>query len=246
MTSSSSNILQNCLNETSVVSAPVSSNMLIDSPTKKRSLDQTNINSKPVVPAPVISSPTPISTEPVIQKVVQHVKDIQQVSSGLQAQDVRPFSHPQQISITTESTRYAQTRYPFPAFIIRFSTSKATSNKIKEDLIDHCIQNYQMEINILNCRLSNRSSSNEYDFLIFLKDSSSFSFLLNQNNWPDSFSNGNYIFPYSPAIPPQLSLSIKNVDLRLDFNEFGQEIKTRYPRIKNVIRLKTNLTMILN
>ncbi|CAF5173817.1 unnamed protein product, partial [Rotaria magnacalcarata] len=213
MTSSSNNILQNCLNETLVVSAPVSSNMVIGSLTvpiqnelssnisldgfqqvenktkkrikrrlttstikKKRSLDQTNINSKPVVPAP--------------------------------------------ISITTESTRYAQTRYPFPPFIIRFNAGKVTSNKIKEGLIDHCIQNYQMEINILNCHAS------------------SFSFLLNQNNWPDSFSNENYIFPNSSAIPPQLSLLIKNVDLRLDFNEFGQEIKTRYPQIKNVIRLK--------
>ncbi|CAM4852188.1 unnamed protein product [Rotaria magnacalcarata] len=111
MTSSSNNILQNCLNETLVVSAPVSSNMVIGSLTvpiqnelssnisldgfqqvenktkkrikrrlttstikKKRSLDQTNINSKPVVPAPVIFLPTSISTEPVIQKVVQHVE----------------------------------------------------------------------------------------------------------------------------------------------------------------------------
>ncbi|CAF4630407.1 unnamed protein product, partial [Rotaria sp. Silwood2] len=33
MTSSSNNIVQNCLNETSVVSAPVSTNMIIGSPT---------------------------------------------------------------------------------------------------------------------------------------------------------------------------------------------------------------------
>ncbi|CAF4864474.1 unnamed protein product, partial [Rotaria sp. Silwood2] len=38
--------------------------------------------------------------------------------------------------------------------------------------------------------------------------------------------------------PPQLSLLIKNVDLRLDFNEFCQEIQTHYPQVKNVIRLK--------
>ncbi|CAF2811229.1 unnamed protein product [Rotaria sp. Silwood2] len=95
-----------------------------------------------------------------------------------------------------------------------------------------------MEINILNCRLSNRSSNNEYDFLLFLKDASLFSFLLDKNHWPITFSNENYTFPSSPSIPPQLSLLVKNVDLRLDFNEFCQEIQTRYPQAKNVIRLK--------
>ncbi|CAF4932905.1 unnamed protein product [Rotaria socialis] len=95
-----------------------------------------------------------------------------------------------------------------------------------------------MEINVLNCRLSNRSSNNDYDFLVFLKDASSFFFLLDQNYWTSTFSNEDYTFPYSPTIPPQLSLLIKNVDHRLDFNEFCQEIKTRYPQIKNVIRLK--------
>ena len=64
---------------------------------KKRSLDQTNINSKPVAPAPMISLPSPISTEPVIQNVVQHVEGI------LQVQGVLPSSDPQHISITTES-----------------------------------------------------------------------------------------------------------------------------------------------
>ncbi|CAF3376468.1 unnamed protein product [Rotaria socialis] len=293
MASSSNNILQNCLNETSVVSATVSTNMIIDSPTvpiqnelssnvtldgfqqvenkkkkkikrklatsatqKKRTRYQTNIISKPVASSPLLSMPDPMATEPVLHKIVQHVgdthhvqdvqqvqkahglQDIQPVSNDPEVQGALPASHPEQISITTESTRYAQTRYPFPPFIIRFNSGKVTSNKIKEGLIAYCNQKYQMEINILNCRLSNRSSNNDYDFLVFLKDASSFSFLLDQNHWPSTFSNEDYTFPYSPSIPPQLSLLIKNVDLRLDFNEFCQEIKTRYPQIKNVIRLK--------
>ncbi|CAF1246698.1 unnamed protein product [Rotaria sordida] len=59
-----------------------------------------------------------------------------------------------------------------------------------------------------------------------------------QNHWPDTFDDVNYTFPSFPSIPPQLSLLVKNVDLRLDFNEFSQEIKTRYPQVTNVIRLK--------
>lgn len=47
-----------------------------------------------------------------------------------------------------------------------------------------------------------------------------------------------FTFPSSPAIPPQLFLIIKNVDLRVNFKEFCQDIKTRYPQVKNVVRLK--------
>ncbi|CAF3731030.1 unnamed protein product [Rotaria socialis] len=279
MASSLNNIVQNCLNETSVVSATVSTNMIIGSPTvpiqnerssnvsldgfqqvekkkkkkkkikrklatsatqKKQTRYQINIISKPVAPSPLLSMPDHIATEPFLHKIVQQVQnahklqEIQQVSNDPEVQGALPASHPEQISITTESTRYAQARYPFPPFNIRFNAGKVTSNKIKEGLIAYCNQKYQMEINILNCRLSNRSSNNDYDFLVFLKDVSSFSFLLDQNHWPSTFSNEVYTFPYSPSIPPQLSLLIKSVGLRLDFNEFCQKIKTRYPQVKLV------------
>ncbi|CAF4850518.1 unnamed protein product, partial [Rotaria sp. Silwood2] len=58
-----------------------------------------------------------------IQQVqnTQELQDTQQVSDDPQVQGALPSSHSQQISITTESTRYAQTRYPFPPFIIRFN-----------------------------------------------------------------------------------------------------------------------------
>ncbi|CAF4941143.1 unnamed protein product, partial [Rotaria socialis] len=189
--------------------------------------------------------------EPLVNKLVhttdnthqvrstQHVQDSQMINGTQKAlhnspvQSVLPISDTQQISITTESTRYAQTRFPFPPFIIRFNVGRITSNQIKEGLTSHCNKNFQMEINILNCRLSSRSSNNEYDFLLFLKDASSFSFLLDTNHWPNTFGNTNYTFPYSPSIPPQLSLIIKNVDLRLDFKDFSNEIKTNYPQVKN-------------
>ena len=100
------------------------------------------------------------------------------------------------------------------------------------------MQKFHIEINILHCRLSNKRSDNDYDFLLFLKDTLSFSFLLDHSHWSNTFCNEKYIFPSSLSIPPQLSLLIKNVDLRLDFNEFCHEIKTRYPQVKNVIRLK--------
>ncbi|CAF4012315.1 unnamed protein product, partial [Rotaria sordida] len=101
--------------------------------------------------------------------------------------------------ITNESTRFAQTRYPFPPFVLRFGSGKVTNNQVKENLIDH---------------------SNEYDILIYVKDAVSFSFLLEQAHWPKVIGNNNNYFSSAPAIPPQLCLLIKNVDLRIDFDEF--------------------------
>ena len=142
-------------------------------------------------------------------------------------------------SITNESTRFAQTRYPFPPFIIRFSAGKVKINQVKEGLIEHCKKIHDFDVHIINCRASNGIlPNNEYDILIFSKDVSSFSFLLDKAHWPEAFGNEKYDFSSYPAIPPQLCLLVKNVDLLIDFDEFCDDIKSRYPHIKNVIRMK--------
>ncbi|CAF5041970.1 unnamed protein product [Rotaria magnacalcarata] len=115
------------------------------------------------------------------------------ISNGDQHNDVtKRLSPPQHISITTESTKYAQTRYPFPPFIIKFITGTVLPKQVKEELLVHCNNVFQTEINILNCRLSNIRTKNDYDILLFSDQ----------------------------VIPPQFSLIVKNVDLHLDFDDF--------------------------
>ncbi|CAF1542373.1 unnamed protein product [Didymodactylos carnosus] len=41
-----------------------------------------------------------------------------------------------------------------------------------------------------------------------------------------------------PSLPPQLSLIIKNVDLRVGFSELSTDLQANYPSVKNVIRMK--------
>ncbi|CAF3906605.1 unnamed protein product [Rotaria sp. Silwood1] len=76
---------------------------------KKRTHYQTNIISKSAAPSPLSSISASVADEPLLHKVprVQQLQDIQQVSGGPQVQGALSLSHPQQISITTESTRYA-------------------------------------------------------------------------------------------------------------------------------------------
>ena len=121
--------------------------------------------------------------------------------------------------ITNESTSFALSRFPFPPFTIRFN-----SNNISPS--------------ILHCRLARSNSIQQRDYLLYVKNATSFCFLLETNNWPNTIKSFTFSLPLIPRIPPQLSLIIKDVDLNIDFDEFCSDIKSQYPDIKNVVRLK--------
>lgn len=59
-----------------------------------------------------------------------------------------------------------------------------------------------------------------------------------KKNWPDLICGKKFSFPSTPSIPAQLAIIIKNVDLRINFDDFSNEIKLNYPDVKNIIRLK--------
>ena len=180
------------------------------------------------------NAPSPADKEP-DQNQVHIVNDIQNRLSS------------KTIVITNESTHFALTRYPFPPFILRFDSEKVTANQVKESLIDHCKKIHQFDLQVINCRLaSNVPSNNEYDILMYVKDAVSFSFLLEQTNWSKVLANKSYYLPSTPIIPPQLCLLIKNVDLRIDFTEFCNDIKSNYPQVKNIIRMKNKFQNDIN
>jgi len=177
------------------------------------------------VPAPVIVQAATQSTSPTIQ----------------QPMPVQP------VPVTNDATRYALSRFPFPPFLIRFNSVNVLPSHVKEELVNFCKQTHRMNIQIMNCRLS-RSSNNaqERDFLLYLKDAQSFSFLLDVNHWPQLINNQHFLLPSLPPIPPQLSLLIKDVDLNIDFDDFCSDIKSRYPDIQNIIRMKNKFQSFIN
>ncbi|CAF2079452.1 unnamed protein product, partial [Rotaria magnacalcarata] len=261
MTSSSINIINNISNSLEpvplpaqksldMIGSPVSSNTSalsshdsfddFETVKNKRKLKRKH---KMMTSVRLESDVVPISVSPILISSSSNIPAAAITNDSLisnvdQHNDVTKRLSPQQISITTESTRYAQTRYPFPPFIIKFITGTVLPKQVKEELLAHCNNVFQIEINILNCRLSNIRTNNDYDILLFVKDSYSYSFLLDHKHWPNVFNNVNYSFQSDQVIPPQLSLIVKNVDLHLDFDDFCSEIKLRYPTVKNVIRMK--------
>ncbi|CAF2967175.1 unnamed protein product [Rotaria sp. Silwood2] len=141
--------------------------------------------------------------------------------------------------ITMAATRYAQTRFPFSPFIIRFSTGNVKDKQVAEEISLFFKNEHQIDILFSNYRSSTfKCSSNEYDILLFVKDANSFTSLLDEDKWPPQIGSQYYTFPSSPSIPPQLSLIIKNVDFYTDMNVFSDDLKGKFPEIKNVIRLK--------
>jgi len=149
-------------------------------------------------------------------------------------------SHQQQHLITSASTRYALIRVPFPSHIVRFNSNKISIVQFKEVIVHHFKSEYDLNVEITNCRTSSlKCNTNELDILLYVKDPSSFAFLLDHAKWPEKVCCEKFTFPSVPSLPPQLSLIIKNVDLRLDFDDFSNEIKSLYPDVKNVIRMRT-------
>ena len=113
-----------------------------------------------------------------VNPIVPNLDDIELYQNQIHSvNDNQHYLSSYNFVITNESTRFAQTRYPFPPFVLRFGSGKVTSNQVKENLIDHCKKIHQFDVHVINCRSSsNVLSANEYDILIYVKDVVSFSF----------------------------------------------------------------------
>jgi hypothetical protein len=141
--------------------------------------------------------------------------------------------------ITIEAERYAQSRYPFPPFIVHFSTPDVTEQAVAHDIRIQMKQQHQIDIEFVGCRRSkNNCNDNEVNVLLFVKDSFSFACLYNDANWPNLINGQTFSRPSKPSIPPQLSLLIKNVNLNIHFAQFSIDLKSSYPDIINIIRMK--------
>ncbi|CAF4426129.1 unnamed protein product, partial [Rotaria magnacalcarata] len=152
-------------------------------------------------------------------------------------QDHQPIRQEQKVSLA--AARYALTRFPFAPFIVRLSNGNIKEKSISQDLEKYLNEQHQAEIQIASIRKSTtKCEQNEHDYLIYVKDSNSFCTLFNKQKWPQQLGGENFIFPSAPSFPPQLSLVIKNVDLRMDIKQFSDDLKTIHPEIHNVIRLK--------
>ncbi|CAF1229905.1 unnamed protein product [Didymodactylos carnosus] len=83
-----------------------------------------------------------------------------------------------------------------------------------------------------------KCEQNEYDILIYVKNSESFSCLYDENKWPNLIGEEKFVLPLKPSIPPQLSIVIKNVGYRIDFASFCDDLKAAYSGVEKTVRLR--------
>ncbi|CAF3251988.1 unnamed protein product [Rotaria sp. Silwood2] len=128
--------------------------------------------------------------------------------------------------ISIEAERFAQSRYPFPPFSMRFATPNIKEQTVAEDLRKHLKQHHQLDIEFVGYRRStNKCSNNEIDILLFVKDSYSFACLFDDSNWPTLLNEQMFVRSHKPPIPSQLSLIIKNVGLNIDGQRYDILLK---------------------
>ncbi|CAM4821507.1 unnamed protein product [Rotaria magnacalcarata] len=82
-----------------------------------------------------------------------------------------------------------------------------------------------------------KCNNNDIDFLLYLKNSTSFALLYDKLNWPLTIAGKEFTFPSWPSIPPQLSVIIKNVNINIEFEEFSNEVKALVHDVINVVRM---------
>ena len=138
---------------------------------------------------------------------------------------------------STAACRFASTRYPFAPFSVIFS-QEVREKTVVDDLIKHAFDNSNFELKTVAYR-KGRSENNEHRTLVLIENIESFVFLYNHSNWPTTLANCQFTIK-SPSIPPQLALVMPSVSLQIDWDEFTQELKGKYPDISNIIRSKNN------
>ncbi|CAF3075206.1 unnamed protein product [Rotaria sp. Silwood2] len=169
--------------------------------------------------------------------ICQQVRDINVYSPQLHT--TKSTSINASKSITEEAKRFAQSRYPYPPFILLFKSSKINDKMIINELINYCKENYSFDLDLAGFRISsNRCNTNKCNLLIFVKNSLSFSFPLTGIKWPEAFGGEAFKIERQPVIPPQLSVIISNVSYRTNMLEFEKDLKTSYDNIVKVVRLK--------
>ncbi|CAF1486685.1 unnamed protein product [Rotaria sordida] len=145
----------------------------------------------------------------------------------------------QELHISEEAKRFAQTRYHFSLFII-VADRDIRDKLILEDLCKFAKDNHQFSIDIVGYRRTSTTGAHgEYKILLFFKNIETFAFLLDEKIWPQELYGLKYKL-ICPAIPPQLSAIIHDVPLNINFQEFSDEIRAVYKNVVSVIRLRNS------
>ncbi|CAF4601945.1 unnamed protein product [Rotaria sp. Silwood2] len=185
-------------------------------------------SSSPTTPTSGSTSST--NTNSIISNV--HPTNAAAVNSQIKVRGgIAPDSGYITTEISQQARRFAETRYAFPPFIIKFKREINESSTIKY-LSSHYYSNYDFHLNFAGHRLKQKR-----DLLLFVNDRESFSMLYDVVKWPASIETLNYEKILPNHLPPQFSLVLKNVPTDIKIDILCTDIKNIYPDVMSAYRI---------
>ncbi|CAF3633762.1 unnamed protein product [Rotaria sp. Silwood1] len=168
--------------------------------------------------------------------IINHVQPTSAVAIHLQPNSLEvnaPVSiiNPFSIEISQQARQYAETRYAFPPFIIKFQQDINESSILKY-LTTHYSYNYNSNLNFAGHRLKFKR-----DLLLFVNDRESFSMLYDASKWPSTIESLNFEKILPNHLPHQFSLVLKNVPSDIEIDTLLTNIKSIYPDVMNAHRI---------
>ncbi|CAF1464424.1 unnamed protein product, partial [Didymodactylos carnosus] len=133
--------------------------------------------------------------------------------------------------ISQQARRFAETRYAFPPFIIKFNQN-VTENVIIQDLEQH-----YKNINNINIEFDGYRLKLKHDLLLFVKNRESFAALFDEKTWPQTLGTLKFTRVSPKHLPPQFSIVLRNVPIDLSADDLLRDIQVDHLDVINAFRI---------
>ncbi|CAF1365781.1 unnamed protein product [Rotaria sp. Silwood1] len=133
--------------------------------------------------------------------------------------------------ITHEARRFAETRFAFPPFIVKFNQD-VDEKRIIKFISSHYFANYDFNLKLAGHRLKGKR-----DLLLFPNDRDTFLILFNEHNWPSTIESLTYEKILPNHLPAQFSILLRSVPTHLDVPALLASIQNDYPDVINAFRI---------
>ncbi|CAF2075874.1 unnamed protein product, partial [Rotaria magnacalcarata] len=111
---------------------------------------------------------------------------------------------PSTSEISEQSRRFAEARFAFPPFVIKFHNA-VDGKTIINYMVNHFISEYKINLNFAGHRLKSKN-----ELLLFSANRETFIMLCDGNKWPTSIVALNYEKNIPKHLPPQFSIVLRN------------------------------------
>ncbi|CAF1279875.1 unnamed protein product [Didymodactylos carnosus] len=167
---------------------------------------------------------TSINTDSVIDSTSSYLQIPKRQTNNIRSNDIIN-------GISQQARRFAETRYAFPPFIIKFNQNVA-ENVIIQDLVQ-----YYRNINNIKIEFDGHRLKQKQELLLFVKNRESFAALFDEKTWPQTLGTFKFTRVVPKHLPPQFSIVLRNVPTDVNIDDLLRDIQVDYLDVINAFRI---------